>query len=181
MLQKVYGEEHPEVAQTMGNLADFLTYDKGPSPRGGKADFAEAEALHRKALEMNRRIRPDHPYLGDNLNALAELRHLAHDDQEAEKLAREALRIYRLKLSEEHPKIVDGKRGLGEILLVLGRPREAEPLLLECQKVLAADGERRQGRSRRCGRTSSSSTPLWTSRSWPQSTARVGKDAVRSP
>ncbi len=141
MLQKVYGAEHPEVAQTMGNLADFLTFDKGPSPRGGKADFAEAEALHRNALEMNRRIRPDHPYLGDNLNTLAELRHLAHDDREAESLAREALRIYRLKLSEDHPKSLSAKRRLGEILLSLGRPREAEPLLLECEKAFAADSE----------------------------------------
>ncbi len=94
---------------------------------------------------MNRRIRPDHPYLGDNLNALAELRHLAHDDKQAETLVRDALRIYRLKLSEEHPKTVDAKRRLGEIVLALGRPREAEPLLLECYKVLGADGDDSKG------------------------------------
>ncbi len=127
MLQKVYGAEHPEVAQTMGNLADFLIHDKGPSPRGTKADFAEAEELHRKALEMNQRIRPDHPYLGDNLNALAALRHLAHDDAEAETLVREALRIYRLKLSEEHPKIVDAKKRLNEILLARGKLERSGP------------------------------------------------------
>jgi len=141
MLEKVYGREHPEVAQTIGNLADFLIYQKGPLPQGGQPAFAEAEALHLKALEMNRRIRPDHPFLGDNLNALAELRHIAKDDTRAETLVREALRIYRMKLSEAHPKAVDAKRRLGEILLALGRPREAEPLLLECHKALAADGD----------------------------------------
>jgi tetratricopeptide (TPR) repeat protein len=141
MLQKVYGVEHPEVAQTMGNLADFLAYDKGPSPLGSKADFDEAESLHRKALEMNRRIRPDHPYLGDNLTALAHLRHRAGDDKEAEKLVREALRIYRLKLSEEHSKIVGAKRGLAEILIAQRRPLEAEPLLLECHRALAGKSE----------------------------------------
>jgi tetratricopeptide (TPR) repeat protein len=138
MLQKVYGAEHPEVAQTMGNLADFLAYDKGPSAIGTPADFEEAEALHRKALAMNRRIRPDHPYLGDNLAALAALRHIAGDDREAERLMREALRIYRLKLGEEHAKIVDAKWRLGDILRALGRPKEAESLLLECHRVLEA-------------------------------------------
>jgi non-specific serine/threonine protein kinase/serine/threonine-protein kinase len=138
MLQKVYGEEHPEVAQTMGNLADFLAYDKGPSKLGSPADFEEAEALHRKALAMNRRIRPDHPYLGDNLAALGALRHVAGDHREAERLLREALRIYRLKLGEDHAKILDAKWRLGDILRALGRPKEAESLLLECHAVLEA-------------------------------------------
>ena len=141
MLQKIYGPEHPEVAQTMGNLADFLVYDRESSMAASPAELAEAEALHRKALEMNRRIRPDHPYLADNLTALAYLRHLAHDEPEAERLVREALRIYRLKLSEEHSKIVDANRRLALILVARGRPREAEPLLLECYRVLAAQGE----------------------------------------
>ena len=105
------------------------------------AELDEAEALHRKALEMNRRIRPDHPYLADNLAALGYLRHLAHDEAEAEPLVREALRIYRLKLPEEHSKIVDANRRLALILVARGRPREAEPLLLECYRVLAAQGE----------------------------------------
>jgi hypothetical protein len=137
MLRKVYGEEHPEVAQTMGNLADFLAYDKGPSPRGSRADLEEAETLHRQALEMNRRIRPDHPYLGDNLSALAQLRHLAGDEVEAERLVREALRVYRLKLSEEHTKTVAAKRKLAEILMARRRAPEAEPLLIECYRALS--------------------------------------------
>jgi serine/threonine protein kinase/tetratricopeptide (TPR) repeat protein len=140
MLQKVYGADHPEVAQTMGNLGDFLAFTKGPSGSGSPADFEEAAGLHRKALEMNRRIRPDHPYIGDNLNTLSELRHRAGDDQEAEKLVREALRIYRLKLPEEHSKIVNAKGRLGEILLARGRPIEAEAVLLECDRALATAG-----------------------------------------
>jgi eukaryotic-like serine/threonine-protein kinase len=141
MLQKVYGNDHPEVAQTMGNLADFLTYDKSPTSGTRKADLAEAEALHTKALELNRRIRPDHPYIGDNYRALAELRRRAGDLREGERLAREALRIYRLKLPESHAKIVAGKLTLAEILVSLRRPKEAEPLLLECHEALAGKSE----------------------------------------
>jgi tetratricopeptide (TPR) repeat protein len=140
MLQKVYGPDHPEVAQTMGNLADFLTFTKGPAARGSLADFEEAEGLHRKALELNRRIRPDHPYIGDNLTALAQLRHRAGDDREAEELAREALRTFRLKLPEEHRKVARAKGRLGEILVARGRPNEAEPLLLESYRSLGGAG-----------------------------------------
>ena len=127
MLRKVYGEEHPEVAQTMGNLADFLAYTKGPSPSGSPADFDEAEALHRGALEINLKRRPDHPYTGDNYASLAHLRHRAGDDLEAERLVREALRIYRLKLTEDSSKIVAAKKELEEILQSLGRPAEGAP------------------------------------------------------
>jgi hypothetical protein len=125
MLRKVYGEVHPEVAQTMGNLGDFLAYTKGPSPSGSPADFEEAEALHRGALEINLKRRPDHPYTGDNYASLAHLKHRAGDDLEAERLVREALRIYRLKLSEENSKIVAAEKELEEILQSPGRPVEA--------------------------------------------------------
>jgi tetratricopeptide (TPR) repeat protein len=141
MLQKIYGDEHPEVAQTMGNLADFLAYDKAKAGSADKSDLEEAEALHRKALEMNRRIRPDHPYVGDNYRALAELRRRAGNPGEGETLVREALRIYRLKLPEGHAKIVAGKLTLAEILVALRRPKEAEPLLLECHEVLVGQTE----------------------------------------
>jgi tetratricopeptide (TPR) repeat protein len=137
MLQKVYGEEHPEVAQTMGNLADFLTYNKPASSPTRPAELAEAEALHRKALAMNQRIRPDHPYIGDNYRALAELRRLQGDPREGEALAREALRIYRLKLPEGHEKVIAGQQGLAEVLITLERPKEAEPLLLEAHAALS--------------------------------------------
>ena len=40
----------------------------------------------------------------------------------AERLVREALRIYRLKLSEDSSKIVAAKKELAEILQTLGRP-----------------------------------------------------------
>jgi tetratricopeptide (TPR) repeat protein len=141
MLRKVYGEEHPEVAQTMGNLGDFLAYEKAESGKASRADLEEAEALHKKALEMNQRIRPGHPYIGDGYRALAELRRRAGDLEEAERLAREALRIYRLKLPETHAKIIAGKRTLATILVALRRPKEAEAFLLECHEALAGKSE----------------------------------------
>jgi serine/threonine-protein kinase len=127
MLRKVYGAEHPEVAQTMGNLGDFLAYKKGPSPSGSPADFEEAGALHRGALEINVKRRPDHPYTGDNYASLAHLKHRAGDELEAERLVREVLRIYRLKLTEDNSKIVGAKKELAEILQALGRPAEGAP------------------------------------------------------
>jgi tetratricopeptide (TPR) repeat protein len=123
----------------MGNFASFLIYSKGPSERGSRADFEEAEQLLHQALEMNRQFRPDHPFTGDVFADLGELRLQEGNHVEAERLIREALRIYRLKLPERHRKIVFAKSQLGEVLLALGRPEEAEPLLLDSHKALTAE------------------------------------------
>jgi anion-transporting ArsA/GET3 family ATPase len=42
-------------------------------------------------------------------------------------------------LPERHRKIVFAKSQLGEVLLALGRPEEAEPLLLDSHKALTAE------------------------------------------
>ena len=137
MLRRVYGEEHPEVAQTMGNLADFLIFTKGPSERGAPADFEEARQLHQAALKMNLEFRPDHPFVGDNYSALAEIAFVDENYREAERLSGEALWIYRLKLPEGHAQLVSSKRRLGASLLEQRRFDEAEPLLLEsCQALM---------------------------------------------
>ena len=130
MLRRIYGEEHVEVAQTMGNLAEFLLDTKGPDQGGSAADIEEMESLFRGALTINRRFRPRHPFVGDNLSSLAALESQRGDHRQAESLSREALRIYRGKLSESHSKTVSERVQLGEILLAQGRPREAEPLVL---------------------------------------------------
>ena len=94
----------------------------------------------REALEINRQFRPQHPVVGDNLSGLADLESQRGDHRQAERLSRDALSIYRLKLSESHPDTVSEKMQLSEILLTRGRPREAEPLALEAYRALA-DGE----------------------------------------
>ena len=117
MLRRVFGDTHPEVAQTMGNVAEFLAYTKGPSDHGEPSDFAEAEQLHRDALEINRSFRPEHPFTGDNLATLSDLAMKRRSNlSQAESLVSEALRIYRLSLREEDDKLLRARVIRAEIL-----------------------------------------------------------------
>ena len=136
MLRKVYGEEHPEVAQTMGNVGNFLLGAYGPENGGTIEDLAEAEALLRGALAINRSFRPEHPFTADNLSSLAEIRVVANDLAEAERLSREALRIYRIKLTEGSGKTLREKARLGSVLTKRGRLGEAERLIREAHVAL---------------------------------------------
>ncbi len=141
MLRRVYGEDHPEIAQTMGNLGNFLLATEGPEHGGTLSDLEEAEALHSGALEINRSFRPDHPFTADSLSGLAQIRALAGDLSEAERLFREALGVYRAKLDDSHTKTLTAKAELGSVLLRRGRVAEAEPLIQEAYADLIASGQ----------------------------------------
>ena len=53
MLREIYGDEHPEVAQTMGNVAGFLIYAKGEATEDSSADLEDARNLLTEALASN--------------------------------------------------------------------------------------------------------------------------------
>lgn len=135
MLQQVYGPDHPEVAQTSANLADFLTY----SVTDGKEPdrVAEARTLYTTALRINRRYRPDHPFVGDNLLGLAELAHRASNQTSSKALVEEALEIYHRKLPQDHIKIASANLFYGEILLARRALADAEVPLLSAYEVLS--------------------------------------------
>ena len=84
--------------------------------------------------------------LGDNYAALAEIAFVDGSYRETERLSDEAIRIYRLKLSEGHPKMVSSKRRLGASLLEQRRLDEAEPLLLESYRALTDLGPESENR-----------------------------------
>ena len=94
MLYAIYGDEHPEIAQSLGNLGGFLVAAKGASGHNVSVDLEEARSVLTKALAMNRKSRPGHQNIGENLGNLADLEKLEGRFTEAEKLYREALRTY---------------------------------------------------------------------------------------
>lgn len=136
MLRQVYGPDHPEVAQTSANLADFLTYSLSSSDNS-QEQLAEAQKLYSHALRVNRRYRPDHPYVGDNLLGLAELAERNANMTRAENLVTEALDIYQLKLSEDHAKVASANLVYAEILMSRGALSTAEAPLLAAFKTLS--------------------------------------------
>ena len=136
MLREIYGDEHPEVAQTMGNVAGFLIYAKGEATEDSSADLEDARNLLTQALASNRKFRPDHPHIGDNLSSLAELEKLAGRYPDAEELLQQALEIYSVNLQADHPMVVDAKITLGEVLLLSNDLDGAEQYLLESEAAL---------------------------------------------
>jgi non-specific serine/threonine protein kinase/serine/threonine-protein kinase len=123
MRRELLGEEHPNVARSMHNLA---------ACHHARGEFAEALELSEGALDMYRRLRGDeHPdvavYLMQVSDALEGLGRL----DEAEARLRESLDLARRVLSPKHLRIGQISVKLGRVLVARGDWVEAEPVLRE--------------------------------------------------
>lgn len=128
--ERLYGKEHPEIANVTSNLAVALT-------DGGQ--WAEAEGLQRKALAMKRKLVPEGMGLPFSLHSLsAILLELGRtkDLVEAEGLAREAIATGSKVLGAGHWRIAQYKSTLGAVLARQGKMAEAGPLLREAVEKL---------------------------------------------
>jgi tetratricopeptide (TPR) repeat protein/tRNA A-37 threonylcarbamoyl transferase component Bud32 len=118
--RRQWGEEHPDVAASLNNLA-WLLLKKG--------DFAAAEPLYREALAMRRKLLDeDHPDLADSLNNLANLLIDKGDYAAAESLHREALAIREKLFGREHLTVSESLNNLASVLEYQDKRAEAEPL-----------------------------------------------------
>ncbi|MFB2973992.1 tetratricopeptide repeat protein [Aerosakkonema sp. BLCC-F183] len=117
------GEFHPDVAQSLNNLAN-LYYSQGR--------YQEAEPLYQEALAMRKRLLGEfHPNVAQSLNDLALLYNSQGRYQEAEPLYQEALAMYKRLLGEFHPYVATSLNNLAYLYYSQGRYQEAEPLLQE--------------------------------------------------
>jgi tetratricopeptide (TPR) repeat protein len=63
--EKALGPDHPEVAESLNNLAELY---------GAQGRYADAEPLYKRALAIREKaLGPDHPEVAESLNDLAEL------------------------------------------------------------------------------------------------------------
>jgi tetratricopeptide (TPR) repeat protein len=121
--QRIFGTEHPDVAESLGNLATLLRK---------KGDYTIAEPLFREALRIFRKLRGDEDTLvANSLSNLASLLYNKGDYAKAEPLYREALTMQRKLLGNMHPDVVDIVDNLGAVLFRLNNYEEAEPLFRE--------------------------------------------------
>ncbi len=124
--KRLLGEEHPDVAASLNNLAALLC---------AKGDFAGAEALHREALAVKRRLQgEEHPSVATSLGNLARVLDDKGDYAGAEPLLREALAMRRRLQGEEHPSVATILNNLALLLDDKGDYASAEAL---CRKALA--------------------------------------------
>lgn len=92
--EKLFGPEHPSLANTLANLA-FVVHQRDR--------LDEAEEIYQKALTLQRKLyQGEHPQTANTLNNLGEL-YAAQDELErAEALHQEALTIQHAQLGERH-------------------------------------------------------------------------------
>jgi tetratricopeptide (TPR) repeat protein len=123
MRRKLRGNEHADVALSLGKLSSVL-YDQRKLP--------EAEALAREGLALARKHLPnDDPDVATLLGNLAMVLGDAGTLQEAEALYREALPIERRRLGETHPALSALLSDLGLVVERQRRLPDAEALLSE--------------------------------------------------
>jgi tetratricopeptide (TPR) repeat protein len=120
VVRKRLGEEHPDVATSLNNLAGLYR---------SQGKYEEAEPLFRSALEMSKRLLgEEHPDVATSLNNLAGLYRSQGKYEEAEPLYRSALEKRKRLLGEEHPNVATSLNNLAALYSSQGKYEEAEPL-----------------------------------------------------
>jgi len=126
MAEKSFGQEHPDVATALNNLAELLRTTNR---------FAQAEPLIRRALAIDEKtFGKEHPNIATALNNLALILQATNRLAEAEPLMRRALANDEKSLGPEHPDVARVLNSLAQLLLNTNRCAEAEPLMRRAQQ-----------------------------------------------
>ncbi|HEY4366539.1 MAG TPA: serine/threonine-protein kinase [Steroidobacteraceae bacterium] len=124
--KRVLGAIHPETIDAMSSMGTLLM-------ETGRLD--EAQGIFQSILEADRRLRPQHQYVGNDLENLGRLAFRKQQFAVAETHFREALAIYNVKFAPGNGFIAATQTMLGHSLLAQGRPKDAETVL---QKAVAS-------------------------------------------
>jgi tetratricopeptide (TPR) repeat protein len=132
--RKRLGEEHPDVATSLNNLAALYR---------SQGKYEEAEPLYRSALEKRKRLLGEqHPDVAMSLNNLALLYSSQGKYEKAEPLYCLALEMSKRLLGEEHPDVATSLNNLAALYSSQGKYEKAEPfycLALEKRKRLLGE------------------------------------------
>jgi len=118
--RRVLGPDHPETIDAMSAMGTLLI-------RTDRLD--EAQTILQNVLDIDRRRRPDHVYVGNDLENLGRLAFRRRQFADAERHFREALAIYHAKFPPGSGFIASTGTMLGRSLLAQDRPKEAEGVL----------------------------------------------------
>jgi len=125
--KKVLGEEHPDYAVSLHNLAALYS---------AMGDYARAEPLYRQALEIWKKVLgEEHPHYAFSLNTLAGLYDSMGDYARAEPLYRQALAIWKKVHGEEHQDYATSLNDLAVLYKSMGDYARAEPLYRQALEI----------------------------------------------
>jgi len=112
MRRKIYGEEHPSIAQSLSNLGSAFSQ---------QGDLSAALECFSQSLEMRRKLHgPEHPYVASSLSLLGSAYLLKRELSEAVNCLSLALEIKKNFYGEEHPDVAASLNSLGAVLLEKG-------------------------------------------------------------
>jgi tetratricopeptide (TPR) repeat protein len=130
------GEQHPNVAVALNNLAQLLQATNR---------LGEAEPLMRRALAIDEQsFGATHPNVARHLNNLAQLLKATNRLTEAEPLMRRTLAIDEQSFGAIHPNVAIDLNNLAQLLKTTNRLAEAEPLMRRALTIVL-EFERRNG------------------------------------
>lgn len=125
--RRTYGELHPRVATTLGNLGAILTIS---------GDHHRAIPFLRQTLDMNRQIHgASHPDIANSLHNLASSLSAIEAWDEAEPLLREAMAMNIEALGPDHPEVALNLNSLGRLYRDRGDLAAAESLLIQADEL----------------------------------------------
>jgi len=121
------GPEHPDVADSLNNLANL--YDS-------QGKYAEAELLYQRALSIREQsLGPEHPDVAALLNNLASSYRAQGKHAEAELLYQRALHIREQSQESESSDVAYPLTNLATLYLEQGKYTEAEPLYQRALRI----------------------------------------------
>jgi CHAT domain-containing protein/Tfp pilus assembly protein PilF len=119
--EKALGQDHPDVAQTITNLAVIYYNLKG--------DFAKAEQLFQRALSIREKVLgPEHPDVAASLNNLARVYYALGEFAKAESFYERALTISEKSLGSAHPDVAATLINFANLCLDISEYTKAESL-----------------------------------------------------
>jgi tetratricopeptide (TPR) repeat protein len=127
MQRTLLGDDHPEVAAALNNLA-FLLYDKG--------ELAVARAMMQESLDIYRRTMGDeHPAVARGMTNIAMWLMEAGNYPDAEPLIRDAIELRRRLLGNDHVDVAASLTLLAAWLIENDRYEEARAAASEARSI----------------------------------------------
>jgi CHAT domain-containing protein/Tfp pilus assembly protein PilF len=122
------GEDHPNVAASMGNLAVVLEHE---------SRFAEAEDLYKRTLAVDEKIfGSNHPATAIGLNNLANVYSAQGRNQEAAGLQQRVLAIHERVFGPDSPDVGRSLNNLANSYAEIGRKEETIPLYERALRII---------------------------------------------
>ncbi|MGH8491368.1 MAG: tetratricopeptide repeat protein, partial [Gammaproteobacteria bacterium] len=113
ILEKALGPEHPNVAQSLNNLAGLYK---------AQGQYAKAEPLYKRSLTIwEQALGPEHPNVAASVNNLAEIYRAQGQYTKSEPLYKRSLTIWEQALGPEHPNVAASVNNLAEIYRAQGQ------------------------------------------------------------